>query len=256
MDLEGKTALVTGSSKNIGRQIAVSVAEAGADVGVTAHSDREGCEETARLVERAGGESHISLCELQDPDQITRMMDNVQDELGSIDVLVNNATTRPQKPFAEITVDDWNYVCDVNLRSMFLTTQLVAPEMAETGSGSVINLLGALVYLGDPSRVHSFSTKFGIEGLVRALAKELGPDGIRINGISPGLIDTERDHANRSADWKEHMKQVEQTTALKRRGTIEEVADACLFLASDKASYITGQILHVNGGLYPTPDIR
>ena len=251
-DFDGRTALVTGASRNIGRGIATKLAERGADVGVAARSDREGAEETARRVEAAGGESAVALADLAEPPAVEAMVETVRGELGPIDVLVNNATYRPSAPFLDVGLAELDRVADVNFRGIFLTTQHVVPDMIDGGGGSVVNLVGAMVYLGLPGHVHSFGSKMAIEGLVRQLATELGPDGVRVNGVSPGLIDTDRDGGE---DWERVEREVVGATPLERLGTIEEVADACCYLASERASFVTGQTLHVNGGTYPTPNL-
>lgn len=252
VSLDGRTALVTGASRNIGRAIAETLAAAGADVGVTARQDAEGCEKTANRVEAAGGRAVVAMGDLGNPDDIEEVVDGVRSELGKIDVLVNNATVRPSTPFLDVDIRDVNEVSDVNIRGLFVTTQHVVPDMVDRGGGSVVNLLGAMVYLGLPGRTHSFATKMGIEGLVRQLASELGPDNIRVNGVSPGLIDTERPHGE---SWERTERQIVRATPLERLGSVQEVADACCYLASDRASFITGQVLHVNGGIYPTANI-
>lgn len=251
-DFDGRTALVTGASRNIGRGIAVKLAERGADVGVAARTDREGAAETARRVEAAGGRSAVALADLADPAEVESMVEDVRDELGPIDTLVNNATYRPSAPFLEVDLDDLDRVANVNFRGLFLTTQHVVPDMLDRGGGSVVNLVGAMVYLGLSGHSHSFGSKMAIEGLTRQLASELGPDGVRVNGVSPGLVDTERDVGE---EWEQVEKEVVAATPLRRVGEIDEIAEACCFLASDRASFVTGQTLHVNGGTYPTPTL-
>ncbi|MEF8842928.1 MAG: SDR family NAD(P)-dependent oxidoreductase [Haloarculaceae archaeon] len=252
MEFDGRTALVTGASRNIGRGIATELAERGADVGVAARTDREGAEETARRVGAAGGESAVALADLADPSAVESMVETVREELGPIDVLVNNATYRPSTPFLDVGLDELDRVADVNFRGLFRTTQRVVPDMIDRGGGSVVNLVGAMVYLGLPGHTHSFGSKMAIEGLTRQLATELGPDGIRVNGVSPGLIDTDR---NAGENWERIERQVVEATPLERVGEIGEVADACCYLASERASFVTGQTLHVNGGTYPTPTL-
>lgn len=252
MDFTGRTALVTGSSRNIGRAIATQLAEGGADVGVCARTDREGCLETAERVEAAGGRAAVALGDLADPDDVEAMVETVRSELGPIDVLVNNATYRPQSPFLDVSRDELDRVLDVNFRGLFLTTQHVLPDMLDNGGGAVVNLIGQMVYLGTFDHVHSFGSKLGIEGMVRQLATEFGPDGIRVNGLSPGLIDVDREPTD---EWARVERDVIDATPLGRLGRVEEVADACCYLASDRASFVTGQVLHVNGGTYPTPTL-
>jgi 3-oxoacyl-[acyl-carrier protein] reductase len=250
MDFDGKTALVTGASRNIGRAIAVMMAERGADVGVSARTNGEGCEETARRIEAAGGKAAVALGDLADPDEVESMAERVREDLGPIDVLVNNATYRPNRPFLDVDREELDRVVDVNFRGLFLTTQHVVPDMLESGGGSIVNLIGAMVYLRNPGHVHSYGSKMGIEGMVRQLATELGPEGIRVNGLSPGIIDVEREE---SEARDRAIREVVASTPLSRIGTVDEVAEACCFLASERASFVTGQVLHANGGTYPTP---
>jgi 3-oxoacyl-[acyl-carrier protein] reductase len=249
MELEGHTALVTGSSRNIGQTIAATMAEAGADVGLTARENEKGCEETARRVEATGSDATIALGDLARPDDIEEIVERIRNELGPIDVLVNNATVRPKTPFFDVDPVELDHVLDVNLKGQFLLTQHVVSDMIEVGRGSIINMIGAMVFLGRTGKSHSYGSKMGIAGYVRQLASEFGPEGIRVNGLSPGLIDTDRDGAF------EGHEQVVRATPLKRMGTKQEVADVCCFLASDRASFVTGQVIHVNGGSYPTPNV-
>lgn len=249
IDLNGRTALVTGSSSNIGQTIAETLASAGADVGVTAQSDERGCEETARRIEASGGEAAVALGDLADPNGIEGVVEQVRSELGPIDVLVNNATIRPMTPFFDVRPAELDRILDVNLKGQFLLTQHAISDMIDSGQGSIVNLIGAMVFLGRTGKSHSYGSKMGIAGYVRQLASEFGPKGIRVNGLSPGLIDTDRD-----GTFEGH-EQVIEATPLERMGTTQEVADACCYLASDRASFITGQVIHVNGGSYPTPNV-
>jgi 3-oxoacyl-[acyl-carrier protein] reductase len=252
MNLEGTTALVTSASRNIGQGIAEPFAERGADVGLTAREDRKGCEETARRAEAHGPEAAVALADFADPEAIDEMVATIRADLGPIDVLVNNATYRPSKPFLDVTLEDLEAVHAVNVRGVIRTTQQVLPDMLENGGGAIVNLIGAMVYLGAPGHVHSYGTKFAIEGLVRQLATEFGPDGVRVNGLSPGLIDTDRGDGDSFAEIE---RQIVEATPVRRTGDADEVADGCCCLASDAASFVAGQVLHVNGGTYPTPTL-
>ncbi len=252
MDLSNKTALVTGASRNIGQTTAVTLAEHGANVGITAQSNEDGCIETADRVEDTGSTASYALGDLGNPEDISQVVSSIRDDLGPIDILVNNATIRPSKSFFDIETADIDTVQDINFRGMFLMTQAAARDMKQTGNGAIVNLLGTLVYLGTNNRSHSFGSKLAIEGMVRQLASELGPLGIRVNGVSPGLIRTDRDPR---PEWEDTKSQVEAATPLRRLGEVQEVADAICYMASDDASFITGQVIHVNGGLYPTPRI-
>lgn len=252
MDLTNKTAIVTGSSKNIGRAIATRLAKAGADVGITARSDRAGCEETAAAVRAHGSDAAVAIGDIGDPKAIDTVVSTLRDELGPIDILVNNATYRPSKPFDEIEPADIDRVQAVNFRGVLLTTQQVVPDMRAHGGGAIVNLIGAMVYLGKDGHAHSYGSKLGIEGQVRQLATELGTDNIRINGLSPGLINVDR---TRTDEWERIEREMTSATPLGRLGEPAEVADACCFLVSAHASFITGQVLHVNGGTYPTPTL-
>lgn len=254
MNLDGRTALVTGSSRNIGRAIAEQLAEAGADVGVTARSDKDGCVETAARVEAAGAQAAIALGDLADPEDIDDVVETIRDELGPIDVLVNNASYRPKKPFLDVTVEEWQRVHEVDLRAMFLLSQAVIPDMMRLGSGAIVNLLGKNVYVGRANKSHVVANKAGIPGLTRSLALEFGPDGIRVNAVCPSLIDTDR-NLEHYENWKAYSDKAARTTSLKRLGEPEEVADVCCFLCSDRASYVSGQVLHVNGGSFPVMDL-
>lgn len=249
IDLDERTALVTGSSRNIGQTIAETLADAGADVGITARDNEQGCKKTARRVNAAGGEAAIALGDLADPDEVEDVVEQIRSELGPIDILVNNATVRPRTPFFNVEPAELDRILSVNLKGQFLLTQHVISDMLDIGQGSIINLIGAMVFLGRTGKSHSYGSKMGIVGYVRQLASEFGPEGIRVNGLSPGLIDTDRDE---TFDGPE---QVIQATPLERMGTTQEVADACCYLASDRASFITGQVIHVNGGSYPTPNV-
>jgi 3-oxoacyl-[acyl-carrier protein] reductase len=254
--LNGKTAVVTGASKNLGRSIAVALGEVGMNVGVSARSDVEGCEQTVAAVEAAGGKATYVLGDLGNPSDIEGIIDGVREDFGPIEVLVNNAAIRPKRNFEDITLDDWQQVIDVNLRSAFLTVQNVLPDMREAGSGAIINVLGQMALQGRRNKAHVSATKSGLIGLTMTEAAELGPEGIRANGIVPGRkIKTDREESE-NEKLQATFKKVEQATPMRRRGDPAEIANAIRFLVSDQASYINGQVINVDGGLNPVIDIE
>lgn len=254
-DLDGKTALVTGSSRNIGRAIAVLLGEAGARVGVTARNDREGCERTVEAVEEAGGEATVALGDLGDPDEVVGIVEAVRSEFGPIDVLVNNAAIRPTKPFENLTLEEWQQVQDVNLRSAFLLSQAAFADMREREAGSIVNVLGLMALQGRRGKAHAAVTKTGLIGLTRTLAAELGPHGVRVNSVIPGRkVKTERE--NVSAAERANYETIEQATPLRRRAEPEEIASAVRFMASEEASFVTAEVLKVDGGINTCLDLE
>jgi len=256
-DLDGKTAIVTGSSRNMGRAIAVALGECGANVGVTARRDSEGCEETAAAVEAAGGGATIELGDLSKPEEIRDVFEHVRDEFGPIDVLVNNAAIRNSKPFEAITLEEYQHVQDVNLRSVFVASQEAAADMREGNGGSIVNILGLMALQGRRGKAHVSVTKTGIIGLTKTLASELGPDGIRVNSVVPGrkIADTQHEAEKTDAELADFRK-IEQATPLRRRGQSEEIANVVRFIASDQASFVTAEVWKVDGGLNTCIDLE
>lgn len=250
MNLDGHTALVTGSSRNIGAAIATRLAEAGADVGITARTDRDGCESTAEAVREAGSDAAIALGDLSDPGDIESVVADVREDLGPIDILVNNASYRPLKPFLDVTLDDWETVHDIDLRAQYLLAQEVLPDMVKKNRGAIVNINGITAFIGVENKTHVLANKAGIEGLTRGLAVEFGADGVRANCLVLGVIDTDRNLDNYE-EGNSTIDKMAAASALGRRGQPEEVAETVCFLCSDASSFITGQTIHANGGLYP-----
>ncbi len=256
-DLEGKTAIVTGSSKNMGRAMAIALGECGMNVGVTARSDRKGCEETAAAIEEAGGAATIVLGDLGDPDAIHSIFDHVRDEFGPVDVLVNNAAIRPSNAFEDIDLEEYQHVLDVNLRSVFVASQEAANDMRERGGGSIVNVLGLMALQGRRGKAHTSVTKTGIIGLTKTLASELGPDGIRVNSVVPGRKIADTQNLDEKTDVElEDLRKIEEATPLRRRGRSEEVANVVRFVASEQASFVTAEVWKADGGLNTCIDLE
>ncbi len=251
MRLTGKTALITGASRNIGRAIALAFAAEGADLAVNTRVNRDELEAVAAECAKAGVRTVPVLGDIADPDAAAAMVKEAAARLGSIDVLVCNAAIRPHKALTDTSLEDWHRVISVNLHSAFYLARAVVPLMKEHGRGSIIAIGGQSNLTGRPNTAAVTAAKTGLLGLVRALAAELGPFGIRANMVIPGFIDTER----RYADWYPEFRQAPpgapeqlKQIPLGRLGRPEDIADACVFLASDASSYVTGDTIRVMGG--------
>jgi 3-oxoacyl-[acyl-carrier protein] reductase len=241
-ELEGLCAIVTGAGKNIGRAIALDLAEGGASVAVVVRSDLKRASNVVKEIEANGGKAVAIHADIADPADIARMIREVISHFGRIDILVNNAGIRPEAPIEEITLKEWRDVMHVSLEGPFLCVQAALAELAKR-KGTIINIGGLTAYVGAAHRAHVIAAKAGLDGLTKALAVELAPRGITVNLVSPGLIDTQREGAE-----PHHRKT--RTTPLGRRGKPEDVASMVRYLAGPKGRYLTGQTIHVNGGVF------
>ncbi len=237
--LAGQVALVTGSGRNIGRAIILRLAGAGADVIVNARTNEAEAQAVAAEARALGVRATAILADVADREAVDAMVSTAIAELGRIDILVNNAAIRPSKPFVEVTDEEWELVRGIALDGALYCTRAVVPSMIERGSGNIQFIVGEGAFTGGVERAHVSAAKMGLVGLGRSLARELGPHNIRVNIVSPGVIDTARDPS-----W--YPKGIGAN--VERKGTVDDIAAACAFLASDDAAYITGQTLHVNGG--------
>ena len=251
MKLEGRTAFVTGASRNIGRAIALAFAAEGADLVLNTRANREELEVVAAECRKHGVRVAPVLGDIGDAAAVEAMVEEGTAALGAIDVLVCNAAIRPHKPITETSLEDWHRVFSVNLHSAFYLARAVVPGMKARGRGSIVALGGQSSLTGRPGTAAVTAAKTGLLGLVRALAAELGPLGIRVNMVVPGTIDTER----RYAEWYPEFRQAPPGGAeqlkripLGRLGRPEDIAEACLFLASDASAYVTGDTIRVMGG--------
>ncbi|KJK49346.1 short-chain dehydrogenase [Lentzea aerocolonigenes] len=238
-ELEGKKALVTGATSGIGRSIAVKLAEAGATVYLTGRRAELG-KETVELIEQAGGTGHFIVSDVASVDDVRKLAE----EVGEVDVLVNNAGIFPFSPTPEQSLDGYQQVFDVNVRGTYFLTAALAPAMVARGRGSIVNVSSIAAVIGTPVGSVYNASKAAMDALTRSWAVEFGPAGVRVNSVAPGPIHT--DAAVEGAG--EMFTAITELTALKRTGAPEEIAEAVLFLASEKSSYITGSVITADGG--------
>ena len=241
-ELAGKVALVTGAAKNIGRAIALELAAAGAKVAINTRASRAEAEAVAEEIRAAGGTAAVFIADIADAAAVKNMHAAVQSALGPVDILVLNASVRREIPFTEMTFDEWRQVMSISLDGSFHCIKAVLPGMLQKNHGTIITLAGDTALTGAVGKVHSSSAKSGLAGMTRALARELGPKGIRVNCISPGHFNTTR------ANTRTERPAASSHIPLGRYGESNEIAATARFLCSPGAGFITGQTIHVNGG--------
>ena len=245
MSLSGKNALVTGASRGIGRGIAEGLAEAGASIGVNhppSDYEAEAAAATVDAIKLAGGTAVPISGDVSDESSVRAMVNKFEAEFGTPDVLVNNAGILTKSPLAEMSVEQWDELLSVNLRSVFLTTRFALPAMQERGSGRIINIASQLGFKGASELVHYSAAKGGIIAFTRALAREVAPE-LTVNTIAPGPVDTDMttgmgDEDRRSMDY----------IPLARRGQVEDIVPTAVMLAGSGGDYYTGQTLSPDGG--------
>ncbi len=241
--LAGKVALVTGAGKNIGRAIALTLARDGAKVLVNGRSDAAAIEAVAAEIRAAGGSAEAMLADVSDPAAVARMIEAA----GAIDILVCNAGLRRQTPFLQMSLEEWREILSVALDGAFILSRAVLPGMVARGGGSIVALSGISTHVGTPNRAHVSASKAGLEGLMRAIAVEFAPHGIRANCVAPGAVDTTR---GASAGAMPQALGREDGIPMRRKATIQEIADVVRLLAGPEGGYVTGQTFHVNGGAF------
>jgi 3-oxoacyl-[acyl-carrier protein] reductase len=246
VDLSGQGAIVTGASRGIGRAIALRLASSGAKIACVARSGDK-LKETADAISAAGGTAEVHPCDVTDSAAVSKLVEGLADKWGQLDIVVNNAGITKDTLIPRMSDEDWDTVIATNLRSVFLFTRAASLVMMRKRSGRIINISSVSGIMGNPGQANYSASKAGIIGLTRTVAQELAGRKVTVNAICPGFIASEMTEALGPAVLEEVKKRV----PAKRLGEADEVADAVLYLASDSASYITGEVLTIDGGLTP-----
>lgn len=244
--LQGQTAIVTGAARRIGRQIALNLARAGARVAVNTRASVAQAEAVVEEIVAGGGEAMLAQCDVTDPDAVRTMVNHVVDRFGGVEILIHNAVSREHAPLHELTLESWRQSMAIVLDGAFLCSQNVVPHMEKAGHGSILFIGGASAFLGSEGPALP-TAKSGLVGLTRSLALSLGPKGIRVNLLSPGRIESEVDDASK-LERLSRSRPVDRIP-LRRTGTPEEVARTATALVGPDFSYLTGQTVHLAGGL-------
>ncbi|MCK4259033.1 MAG: 3-oxoacyl-[acyl-carrier-protein] reductase [Halanaerobiales bacterium] len=245
MNLSGKVAVVTGSSKGIGAAIALSLAKAGADVAVNYARDTEGAEKIVSQITELGRRSKAYQADVSNVDQVNTMMNEIIENFGKVDILVNNAGITADGLLLRMKEEDWDRVLDINLKGVFLCTKAITKKMMKQRSGKIINITSVVGLIGNPGQANYTAAKAGVIGFTKTIAREFGSRGIQVNAIAPGYIISKMTESL-PEEVKESML---KSIPLGRFGNVEDVADLTLFLSSDKSDYITGQVFNVDGGM-------
>jgi 3-oxoacyl-[acyl-carrier protein] reductase len=241
--LRDKRALVTGGSRGIGRAIVLGLAESGASVAACYNRESEDVERLRGELQDIGGPSYLQQANVADEASVRGFVAGAAEKFGGLDIVINNAGVVSHAMIADLELDEWHRVIDTNLTAVYLIAKAALPLMSE--GGSIVNVTSAVAMRGMPARTHYISSKAGLIGMTRALCKELGRRGIRVNAVAPGIIETDQtsdlDEAGRA--------RYAGLAALNRLGRPDEIASVALFLASDQASFVSGVTLNVDGGI-------
>ena len=243
--LSGKAAVITGASKGLGKAIALALAEAGAKVALVSRN-REQLEAVAVECRRLGGEAHVFVADVTSEEQVKRLADNVAGPMGTIQILINNAGINIRKPVTDFTLTEWRAIIDTNLTSIFLLCRAFVPQMKGSGYGRIINMTSIMSHVALPLRTAYCASKAGLLGFTKALALELAPEKITVNGISPGPFATEMNtpiiqNAEANAQFIAKI-------PAGRWGHVDEIGKLALYLCSEEAGFITGTDLLIDGG--------
>ncbi|MFB7678183.1 SDR family oxidoreductase [Kitasatospora purpeofusca] len=241
--LKGRHALVTGGARGIGRATVLALAAQGVAVTACYVNESEQVESLRRELAATGARGTLVRCDITDHEQAARLSAETHERYGAIDVVVNNAGVISHLPLTDLAPDEWHRILDTNLSGMYHVIRGALPYLADTAS--IVNISSAVAHHGMPGASHYVASKAGVMGLTRALAKELGPRGVRVNCIASGLVETDQ----MKAVSAEGRAAYEQRISLRRLGDPADIADAVLFLASDSARYVAGATLDVDGGI-------
>ncbi len=245
-ELEGRAAIVTGSARNIGRAIALELADAGAAVVINARSSAEECAGVAAEINAAGGRAITVMADVTQEADAARLVSAAHNAFGRLDILVNNAAVRRESAFADLAHSEWREVLSVILDAAYLCAHAALPRLLASGAGAIINIGGMSAHTGAKNRAHVIAAKAGLIGLTRALAHDLAASHITVNCVVPGMIDTARGRS--AAANPDHHKG--HAPLVGRRGRPQEVAGLVRYLAGPGARYVTGQTIHANGGVF------
>ncbi len=244
--LKGKVALVTGASRGIGKAIALGLAENGAAVAVNYSSSESSALEVAEIIRKNGGKAEIFKARVNEEAEVEEMFSAVEKKLGPVDILVNNAGITKDNLLMRMKTEEWDMVIDVNLKGVFLCTRRAVKGMMKNRYGKIINISSVVGFSGNAGQFNYSATKAGVIGMTKSAALECASRGIRVNAVAPGFIETDMT-ASISDDMKAaYMEKI----PLKSLGKPEDIANAVIYLASPLSDYMTGQTLHLNGGMY------
>jgi len=250
MRLKGRVAIITGSSQSIGRAVAIRFAQEGAKVVVNYLSDKTLADNVVKEIIQAGGEAFSFVANVSDEKEVKAMVDETISRFGGIDILVNNAAIDPRKLWHEITVEEWDQLMINNVRSQFVCAKAVYPYMRSKQYGKIINVSSVTFWAGQKGYVHYVTSKGAIIGFTRALAREVGPDNITVNCITPGAVktETELEKIGSVEAQEEISKKLKEWQSIPRRQETDDIVGAFVFLASADSDFTTGQTFNIDGG--------
>ncbi|MEE2059015.1 SDR family NAD(P)-dependent oxidoreductase [Rhodococcus artemisiae] len=250
--LEGRAALVTGAARNVGRAIALRLAAEGARVVVNTRSDADAANSVVAEIEAAGGEAIVAVGDITDAQSVSSMVTDARNAVGPITIVVCNAAVRSSARIREIDIHEWDTTIRTTLYGAFYCVKTCLGDMTDEGFGRIIAISGDGPHQGMPGHAHVGAAKLGLEGLMRGLATELGPDGITVNTVSPGIVATTREFTSEL-----HRERLQEQIATSLSGNplgraieVDEIADLVTYLASPRARFVSGQTIHANGGGY------